>query len=191
MKYNALLNQCNQLTCELIDFRKSQTIQVMKDFFVFHYDSKLSLSKLENYTEDMTSEPIALKPGKNKRESFGLACWRKELIVVSGGFKSLAMGMGAHLSSVLAYNILADSWESKPDLNRSRCWHSSCILADKVYVFGGDNKGTARDSIELLDLISSTSRWQIAASSLTTPRERVAVGTINDREIAILGGRSN
>mmetsp|Transcript_22658 Transcript_22658/g.28024 ORF Transcript_22658/g.28024 Transcript_22658/m.28024 type:complete len:167 (-) Transcript_22658:19-519(-) len=93
------------------------------------------------------------------------------------------------MSSVLAYDIQKNLWKSKPDMNKTRAWHGSCVLNDKAYVFAGSKSASAsRDSIEMLDLLQERKGWQLVAVTLPTPRVATLVGQLNDREIMILGG---
>jgi len=165
---------------------------VLKDFYAFHEDSKLSAVKYENLAEDPNAALTRLTPGNNKRASFALGCWRSEHIILAGGFKDIAFGQGGHLRSVLSYQISTDKWTSKPDMSKTRNFAAMSILKDKAFVFGGFKSfDNARREIEVLDLVAERARWELMTAVLPTPRANLAVGPINDREIAILGGKSD
>ena len=43
------------------------------------------------------------------------------------------------ISTVERYDSSIDTWEPLPDLNEARESHTSCILGNTLYVFGGYN----------------------------------------------------
>ena len=58
------------------------------------------------------------------------------------------------ISTVERYDPSTDTWEPLPDLNEARDSHSSCVLGNTLYVFGGYNDDDDLDSIEKLVNIS-------------------------------------
>ena len=101
------------------------------------------------------------------------------------------------LASVELYCITSDSWSDAPDLNVSRCCHSSCTLGDRVYVVGGFQYAILRNlnSIEYInaeDFLAHRdgSVWvQIEVDNSTLrPRNFCIFCPVSSREIVIMGG---
>ena len=84
-----------------------------------------------------------------------------QFILISGGYNQDHPA----LSDVERYDSLNDRWESLPDLNQARNFHSSCTLGKTLYVMGGnDNTRHLTNSIEKLENIDgsvtiTTSQW--------------------------------
>ena len=52
------------------------------------------------------------------------------------GFLSTILG-GEPTKSMFWYDIEEDRWEQGMEMNQFRVEHSSCVLGDKLYIFGG------------------------------------------------------
>eukprot|EP00353_Schmidingerella_taraikaensis_P000614 CAMPEP_0185591468 /NCGR_PEP_ID=MMETSP0434-20130131/64646_1 /TAXON_ID=626734 ORGANISM="Favella taraikaensis, Strain Fe Narragansett Bay" /NCGR_SAMPLE_ID=MMETSP0434 /ASSEMBLY_ACC=CAM_ASM_000379 /LENGTH=180 /DNA_ID=CAMNT_0028216499 /DNA_START=26 /DNA_END=568 /DNA_ORIENTATION=+ len=152
--YNGVLDQYSDLDYDKVDFSKCQTIQVMKDLYAFHWDKMLSLSKLPSLAENPTASPVELAPGNINRRSFALASWRDEQIIFTGGWKPIAFDRGNTKKSVMVYDINSNTWKRRANMNKDRSNHSSCVLRDKAFVFGGSRGGNYYSGfIEVLDLL--------------------------------------
>mmetsp|Transcript_8300 Transcript_8300/g.11491 ORF Transcript_8300/g.11491 Transcript_8300/m.11491 type:complete len:121 (+) Transcript_8300:253-615(+) len=57
------------------------------------------------------------------------------------------------VNTVVAFDTLAESWESFPSLNVARSMPSSCVMGSTVYVFGGsDDTDDCVNTLEILRL---------------------------------------
>jgi hypothetical protein len=70
-------------------------------------------------------------PMRNARKGHSVCCVNNEYLVVLGS-RVQYTGNTCEL-----YNIEKDEWQDLPSLLTARNYHSSCALADKVYVFFG------------------------------------------------------
>ena len=72
----------------------------------------------------------------------------------------------SELSSVDVYDVKSDRWiENRvPNMNTARWYHSSCTLADMIYVFFGQREKQTVMSVERLDLKSIHRRQTVAAT---------------------------
>jgi N-acetylneuraminic acid mutarotase len=108
-------------------------------------------------------------------------------IYVIGGMD----GSGHSLASVAVYDVANDSWSSGPTLTTPRDNPGSAVLADsdgmdKIFVFGGRNRGTTDilASVEVLD----GGTWK-SQSPMPTARRTMAVGMLNGNAQLIGGER--
>jgi len=74
-------------------------------------------------------------------------------------------------------------------MNEARNYHSSCVVRNKIYVFGGrdSSMGPCTKSIEIL----TGSVWSIIREAFLQARYQPMVSVINDKTILICGGMSD
>ena len=83
---------------------------------------------------------------------FQLSKYQGTFIYITGGRNPINP-----VRSVLVYDTSSDSIDkNQPELNIARCKHSSAIVGNKLFIFGGiDQDYYQLDSLELLDLTYS------------------------------------
>ena len=87
-------------------------------------------------------------------------------------------------------DILENQWTDAPPMNIARYNHAAIVQGDFLYVFGGSSDGNnLTGSVERLKL-SSAAAWKvIIREDYALRRMQPAVCAINDKQIAIFGGR--
>lgn len=114
----------------------------------------------------------------------------EQKILVVGGWEDA--NHTTPLRSVEVYDRLSNKWKNKkwPKLNQCRAEHATVLLDNKVYVIGGRTCDELLDSIECLDLSSSsntTPKWTILDVKLPTKKSACTAVAVNSI-IYIMGG---
>ena len=68
--------------------------------------------------------------------------------------------------SVFRFDLGNNQWEQARSMNEVRIRHSSCVLKNKLYVFGGYDDSGLLQSLDVLDVESSTLEVLDVESSL-------------------------
>ena len=98
------------------------------------------------------------------------------------------------MSEVHAFDIHGKTWIQKalPSFKKPRVCHVSCILGEKIYIFGGvTNDNVSLRSIEIFDIQQSdkAKKWELLILDALTKRSDIALCPISDHEILIMGGK--
>lgn len=135
---------------------------------------------------------VELRPANKELANFSLAYDGQRYIYVSGGWAEKLFGLrrSKDQDSVLKYDTVNDAWSSIQSLSQSRHSHSSLVLAQKLYVFGGfAGRGDVwQDSLEVLDLQVQNSAWKLIQHDDQFNTFECSIGSISDHEIIIIGG---
>ena len=105
---------------------------------------------------------------------------------------------GWRLKSMDRFSIEGNTWSTAPPMNQERDRHSSCVLGDKIYSFGGEDSNGYLSSIEGIDcgavVGGESAQWetlQLANDSHTIqPRTGAIMTPIGTSHILIAGGWS-
>ena len=115
-------------------------------------------------------------------------------VFVFGGRKGAAPCSGAAVSpgggftTVLRYDIDADSWSNAGNLAVNRSDATAARVGDEIFVFGGCDSTTFLSSIEVYDPVTETST--LIAATLPSGRSNAAAATAGN-EIHVTGGANS
>ena len=116
-------------------------------------------------------------------------------LIISGGCDK---DKSEYFASVEKYDITNNTWTPAPSMHTPRRYHSTCCLAQYLYVFAGENSTGKLNSIEVISASAfvdnrDDTQWeliQIPTNSFT-PRDMCLVSPLNATQIVILGGYSD
>ena len=115
---------------------------------------------------------------------FELANHRNNTIYLSGGW-----GTTGYTNAVVAYELADESTKTIQALNVPRSAHTSCILADKLFVFGGIDSSIAHIGlIEVLDITNLAKGWELIKEPPIPGGLRPLMTAINETELLMVGG---
>ena len=78
------------------------------------------------------------------RTSFSLCSLKERYVFLTGGKGPL----NRKTKKVERFDTTKSSWETMPNLNKTRVIHSSCCLGGSIYVFGGDKEDETTGKIQ-------------------------------------------
>lgn len=113
------------------------------------------------------------------RDHLAVVAFRGRVCAVGGRRLSLAQNLGA----LECYDPATDRWEKLPDLPTPRGGLGAAVVADVLYVVGGEQPTGTFKEVELFD----GTRWS-RAPDLPTPRHGLAVAGIASTLYVIAGG---
>ena len=134
------------------------------------------------------------KCGWETRASYPTEIWEhtaevvNDKIYVIGGTDSTTVGGRKSISTVREYDPYHAKWTTKSPMNIARRNHSSEVVNNKIYVFGGFSENDDHlSSVEEYNTL--TDRWTIKKNM---PATRTFAGTTSiDNRIYLYGGRRN
>ena len=121
-----------------------------------------------------------------------------QTVVVLGGYKQNQ----GYTNSVLLLRLAKENlqWREGPPLNNNRAYHAAVICSGGVYVIGGHNGSSRRDSIERIDVAnlcsdsmesSTNNQWTTVTCRLSTARNECSAVAVFDRYIVVIGGSNS
>src|SRR5579884_4283706 len=103
-------------------------------------------------------------------------------ILISGGVNN-----GGSLNTAEIYDPRTNKWEPAGDLLVARSGHTATLLQDgRVLLAGGDSAGVALAALEIFNPAANS--FDLAARSLSSPREKHAAVRLKDGRVLIAGG---
>ncbi len=126
-----------------------------------------------------------LHDGRENNPSLNFFLYPVKVIYSAGGYLRYS------LSNFEAYNHATDTWWRLPDLPSPRSGLAACSVRGCVYLVGGRNnhqQGNV-DAPHMDCYDPTTNKWRTCAP-MSVPRNRVAVGVVDDM-IYALGGLTN
>ncbi|HZS52607.1 MAG TPA: YDG domain-containing protein, partial [Bryobacterales bacterium] len=103
-------------------------------------------------------------------------------ILITGGVNN-----GGALNTAEVYDPATDKWQPAGDLLVARSGHTATLLQDgRVLLAGGDSAGVALATLEIFNPAASS--FDLAARSLSSPREKHAAVRLKDGRVLIAGG---
>ena len=185
IRFTHLPSEVNELSDPIFDFIGYITIMVKSDLFTFR-DSKSQSMLVVQYENASQPERGVYKhylAQRDQRSNFSLANYKNIAIYVIGGNVN-----GKRSKSVLIFDLKVLKFAKSAKLNEARTRSSSTIASDTMYVFGGQGNGGYLDTIEALDVSSSSSKWETIRSENFTVRYNAVVCSLNEDHILICGG---
>ena len=169
------------------EFESFQSIQVQADLFYF-YHSEGQIRRVSNFDWDGKVKTQELKARFTQHlNGFQLSKYQGTFIYITGGRNPINP-----VRSVLVYDTSSDSIDkNQPELNIARCKHSSAIVGNKLFIFGGiDQDYYQLDSLELLDLTYSKEDrvWDLIRLQGITARSDAIMSSVGNDQILIIGG---
>ena len=112
-------------------------------------DKNLLWSSFTDFNKETVKEKALKEPFFTKRNKFSLSNFSDQIIFFIGGF------FPERFSEVFYYKIQTDEWIRAPALNQARYGHSSCIIGNSLYVYGGTTSDGYMLPIERLKNVNS------------------------------------
>ncbi|KAL5962669.1 Kelch-like ECH-associated protein 1 [Taenia solium] len=112
-----------------------------------------------------------------------LETFRVRMIYSAGGYLRYS------LSNFEAYNRVTDTWRRLPDVPSPRSDLAAASVRGCIYLVGGRNNNNEQSNVDAphMDCYDpTTNRWHTCAP-MSVPRNRVAVGVVDDMIYAIGG----
>ena len=122
----------------------------------------------------------------HKASDFSLAAHGVQAIYITGGIR-----FGKPVNSVYRYGIKGDAWQEVKPMVQKRFQHSSCVLKDVLFAFGGlidGNKSTP--TIESVDL-KTDEDWNLVSIPQFNRRIQAVLCKVNDSQIVVFGGKGD
>ena len=110
-------------------------------------------SKLESSNSVSRTE---LNHFYSKVSAYSVANLRYERLFFTGG----GLPDEPATNKVIEYSLKTGMEKDATSMIKARCWHSSCVFGEKLYVFGGETQinGEPEASIEVLE-IGDSNHW--------------------------------
>ena len=86
----------------------------------------------------------------------------------------------------MKFDIRKNLWSEEPSLNKPRNSHSSCVLNDRLYVFGG-YRSKYLSSVEVFDIVKRNT-WSLIELPNIEPRAMAIFCPVSETQIIIIGG---
>ena len=142
---------------QIFDFLpRSKTVQVGNSLYtISNVDWQLSVIRYSGLNKwlDVVKTPLASI--KKDRVAFVVTNYRARVLYVTGG-----CDFDTVQGSVFLFNLNDNKWSEGHPLAQPRYSHSSCVLSDRLYVFGGRVLSKQPlSSIEILDI--QKAEWNI------------------------------